>query len=75
MMSNIAKVTYVLTDVDGDDLRWEDVAQNTEILVNADSVMLATTEIQDEYELIVRLRSRVAKPTQHVRWKLRRDND
>lgn len=60
---NISKVTYVLVDTDGDDIRWDDVAQNTEIQVNADSVTLASTEQPGEYELIVRLRSVYAKPT------------
>jgi hypothetical protein len=60
---NISKVTYVLTDVDGDDIRWDNVAQNTEIQVNADSVTLASTEQPGEYELIVRLRSVRPKPT------------
>jgi hypothetical protein len=52
------KVTYILTDVDGDDMRWGDVPQNTEILVNADSVMYASTEVPGEYELIIRWRVR-----------------
>jgi len=58
---NISKVTYILTDVEGDDIHWENVTQNTEIFVNADTIMLATTDVSDEYELIIRLRAQWGK--------------
>lgn len=62
------KINYFLQDLDGDKLRWENVAADTEIPVAVDSIIYASTETPGEYELNVFLRSRVAKPTRGSHW-------
>ena len=59
----INKATYVFEDVDGEKLRWEHVKKDAVIPVDVSSITVTTTEVPGDYELVVRLRSCVFKPT------------